>query len=99
VLDLRVTGTLSLAGRKRFEEKIIQSVGAAVCATRREDSGLTMQPSEADLDDIDRAGFVRVAADRLKALSNDHTDPERARTASLALRRLYIEHLRQAGTS
>ncbi|MGD0500798.1 MAG: DNA repair exonuclease [Bryobacteraceae bacterium] len=96
VLDLQVAGALSLAGRKIFEEKIIQGVGAGVRAMRCQDDGLVLEPTEADLDDIDRAGFVRVAADRLKALAEDGSDPPRARLASLALRRLYIEHLLQA---
>ncbi len=99
VLDLQVTGTLSLAGRKRFEERIIHGIGAAVCATRWQDGGLVLEPTEADMDDIDRSGFVRVAADRLKAMADDRSDQERARLASLALRRLYLEHLRQAGVS
>lgn len=99
VLDLQVTGTLSLAARKIFEDRIVQAIGAAVCAMRWEGNGLTLEPSEADMDDIDRAGFVRVAADRLKAMADNHADPERAHLASLALRRLYIEHLRQAGSS
>lgn len=99
VLDLQITGTVSLAGRKRFEDRIIQGVGAAVCAIRVQDGGLGFEPSEEDMDDIDRAGFVRVAADRLKTMADDHSDPERARFASLALRRLYIEHLRQGKTS
>ncbi|MBF8305981.1 MAG: repair exonuclease [Acidobacteria bacterium] len=99
VLDLQVTGTLSLAGRKRFEERIIHGIGAAVCATRWQDGGLVLEPTEADMDDIDRSGFVRVAADRLKVMADDRSDQERARLASLALRRLYLEHLRQAGVS
>ncbi len=99
VLDLQVTGTLSLAGRKSLEERIVQGVGAAVCATRWQDASLVLEPTQADMDDIDRAGFVRVAADRLKAMAGDNSNQERARLASLALRRLYIEHLRQAGGS
>jgi hypothetical protein len=97
VLDLQVAGTLSLAGRKMFEEKIIYGIGAAVCATRWQDGGLVLDPTEADMDDIDRSGFVRVAADRLKVMADDRSDQERARLASLALHRLYLEHLRQAG--
>ena len=46
------------------------------------------------MDEIDRAGFVRVAADRLKAMKEDASDSEQARLAALALRRLYLEHLR-----
>ena len=99
VLDLQVAGTLSLSGRKRFEERIVQGIGAAVCAIRWQDAGLVLEPTEADMDDIDRAGFVRVAADRLKVMADDHSEPERARLASLALRRLYLEHLRQAAGS
>lgn len=99
VLDLQATGTVSLAGRKQFEDRIIQGVGAAVCAMRLQDSGLALEPSEEDMDDIDRAGFVRVAADRLKTMADDHSDPDRARLASLAMRRLYIEHIRQAKSS
>lgn len=94
VLDLRVRGMLSLAGRKRFEETVIQSgVGAAVCALRFDDAGLVLEPTEMDMDDIDRSGFVRVAADRLKTIANDPAESGRARLASLALRRLYLEHL------
>ncbi len=97
VLDLEVTGTLSLAGRRRFEERIVHGVGAAVCATRLQDRGLVLEPTAEDLDDIDRSGFVRVAADRLKAMAEHPSDAEQARLAPLALRRLYIEHLKQAG--
>jgi DNA repair exonuclease SbcCD nuclease subunit len=99
VLDLQVAGTLSLSARKRFEERIVQGIGAAVCAVRWQDAGLVLEPTEADMDDIDRAGFVRVAADRLKMMADDHSEPERARLASLALRRLYLEHLRLAEVS
>jgi DNA repair exonuclease SbcCD nuclease subunit len=98
VVDIQVTGTLSLAGRKSFEEKIVQGIGAAVRALRYDD-GIVLAPTEADLDEIDQAGFVRVAADRLKAIAADPSDIKRARLASLALRRLYLEHLRQAGAA
>ena len=50
----------SLLGRRRFEENIIQGIGAAVCGLRVRDTGLVLEPTEADLDDIDRLGFVRV---------------------------------------
>ncbi len=99
VLDLQVSGTLSLAGRKSFEERIIHGVGAAVCGTRVQDEELVLEPTETDMDDIDRSGFVRVAADRLKTIAANPSDPEQARIASLALRRLYIEHLKQAAGS
>lgn len=96
VLDLRVAGTLSLAGRRTFEERIVGGVQAAICAMRLDDAGLVLDPTQADMDDIDRGGFVRVAAERLKAMATDPAaDPGHARIASLALKRLYVEHLRQ----
>jgi len=94
VLDLQIQGTLSLAGRKHFEERITESVGAAFRGMRLDDSGIILEPTEADMDEMDRAGFVRVAADRLKAMKEDAPNSEQARLASLALRRLYLEHLR-----
>jgi DNA repair exonuclease SbcCD nuclease subunit len=97
VLDLQVSGTLSLAGRKSFEERIAQGVQAALRGMRLDDAKLVLEPTEADMDDIDRSGFVRVAADRLKTLADDPADRARARIASLALKRLYLEHLRHAG--
>lgn len=97
VLDLRADGVLSLAGRKEFEERIAGSIRAAFCGLRLDDSRLALEPSEADLDDIDQSGFVRVAADRLRAMAVDPSDAERAKIAGIALKRLYIEHLRQAG--
>jgi DNA repair exonuclease SbcCD nuclease subunit len=96
LLDLRISGTLSLAGRKAFEEKIAENVRAALCGMRLDDGSLMLEPTEADMDDIDKSGFVRVAADRLKAMADDPSDPARARIASLALKRLYVENIRHA---
>jgi hypothetical protein len=99
VIDLRVQGVLSLSGRKAFEEQIVQGVGAAFRALRFDDAGLALNPTEQDLDEIDRAGFVRVAADRLKLIAADASNQARAHTAAQALKRLYIEHLRQGARS
>jgi len=99
VIDLRVEGVLSLSGRKAFEEQIVQGVGAAFRAMRFDDSGLALNPTEQDLDEIDRAGFVRVAADRLRLIAADASNGARAHTAAQALKRLYVEHLRQGARS
>lgn len=98
VLALQVRGTVSLAGRKEFEERILHSVGAGVRALRFDEARLVLNPSDEDLDEIDRAGFIRVAADRLRILTGD-TDARRAQLAGLALKRLYVEHLRQGTRS
>ena len=86
---------MSLAGRKAFEERILQSIGAALRGLRFDEAGLVLNPTEQDLDEIDRAGFVRVAADRLKTMVGDTSNPSQAHLATLALKRLYIEHVRQ----
>lgn len=99
VVDLRVTGAVSLAGRKKFEEQILQSVGAALRGLRFDEAGLVLNPTDRDLDEIDHAGFVRVAADRLKAMAAVLSDQGQASLAALALKRLYIEHLRQGTRS
>ncbi len=97
VLDLRVTGALSLAGRRRFEERMLGGVGAALRGLRFDEAGLVLDPTEQDLEEIDRGGFVRVAAERLKTLATDSANPMQAQLAGLALKRLYIEHLRVGG--
>jgi DNA repair exonuclease SbcCD nuclease subunit len=99
ILHLQVSGTLSLAGRKRFEERIAEGVQAAICGMRLDDTELLLEPTETDMDDIDRLGFVRVAANRLKAMADNRSDHLRAQIASLALKRLYLENIRQAGRS
>jgi DNA repair exonuclease SbcCD nuclease subunit len=99
VIDLRVEGVVSLSGRQAFEERILQGVGAAFRGLRFDDAGLALNPTEQDLDEIDRAGFVRVAADRLKLIAADASNQARAHVATLALKRLYIEHVRQGARS
>jgi len=42
VLDLQVSGTLSLAGRKFFEERIAENVRAAICGMRLDDTELLL---------------------------------------------------------
>jgi len=96
VVHLSVSGTLSLSGLADFEELIGQAVRAALCALRIDDEGLRLEPTGDDLDSIDRSGFVRVAAERLKAMS---ADPASARLAGLALKRLFIEQARAEGES
>jgi DNA repair exonuclease SbcCD nuclease subunit len=99
VLNLQVSGTLSIAGRKLFEERIAERVRAAICGMRLDDSELVLEPSETDMDNIDRLGFVRVAAERLKTMVDNPSDRTRAQIASLALKRLYLENIRHAGRS
>lgn len=96
-LKLRVEGTLSLADRRRFDERIGESLRAALSLLRLDAERLVLQPTEADLDAIDgggQGGFVRAAADRLRAIRADDPDPRRRQVAERALHRLYLEHLK-----
>lgn len=96
VLDLTVTGTLSLAARSDFDLRVRSGVAAAFAACRIDDSGLTVEPTAEDLDAIDHAGFVRAAADRLRELAGGPAGSLRD-TAALALRELWVLHAREEG--
>src|SRR5260370_42456403 len=55
VVDLRGTGAASRSGRKKFEEQILQSVGAALRGLRFDEAGLVLNPTDQDLDESDPA--------------------------------------------
>ncbi len=91
LVDLVVEGTLALADRALFAQRIDRSLRAALCHLRLDDSQLHLTPSPDDLDAIARAGFVRSAATRLMERAHDEADPERE-IAAEALMRLFLEH-------
>jgi DNA repair exonuclease SbcCD nuclease subunit len=93
LLHLTVEGALSLQDRRYFQEQIIEGVSAALCFLRVDDRRLFPNPTAEDLDQIDRGGFVRAAADELKRVSHEVPDLERG-IAAEALQRLYIEHMK-----
>jgi DNA repair exonuclease SbcCD nuclease subunit len=93
---LTVSGTLSLADRHEFVRRVAESAGAALKWLRLDDSRLGLRPTADDLDSIDHGGFIRTAANRLKAMAEDPANPERDFAAG-ALQRLYVEHLKIAG--
>jgi DNA repair exonuclease SbcCD nuclease subunit len=95
LLDLTVEGTLSLAERALFSQRIDRSLRAALCHLRLDDTQLHLTPSPDDLDAIARTGFVRSAANRLMAQAGDQANPKRD-IAALALMRLYLEQQRVA---
>lgn len=88
-----IEGAISLRDRQYFEEQIVEQVSAAFCFLQVDDSQLFPCPNEEDLDHIDRGGFVRTAADVLKQLAEDVSNPEHE-TAAMALQRLYLEHMK-----
>ncbi|MBN1830091.1 MAG: DNA repair exonuclease [Deltaproteobacteria bacterium] len=93
LVRLLVEGAVSLQDRQYFEDQIVEQVSAAFCYLQVNDARLFPSPSEDDLDQIDRGGFVRAAADVLKQKSEDMNDPDHE-VAALALQRLYVEHMK-----
>lgn len=93
LVRLLVEGTVSLQDRQYFEEQVIERVSAALCYLRVDETRLFPNPSEEDLDQIDRGGFVRTAADILRQKAEDISDPDHE-VAVLALQRLFVEHMK-----
>jgi hypothetical protein len=90
LVNLVVEGTLSLADRALFAQRIDRSLRAALCHLKLDDERLYLTPSPDDLDAIAAAGFVRAAAARLKDLADDQANPQRE-VAAEALLRLFLE--------
>ena len=90
LVDLKLSGALSLADLLHFEEQIVEGVAAALYHLRIGRGQLFPEPTDDDLDSIDPGGIVRAAADRLRGIvESGGSDAELARAA---LHRLYIEH-------
>jgi len=97
LIHLAVEGAVSLEDRQYFEELIVDGVSAALCFLRVDDRRLFPRPTPEDLDQIDRGGFVRAAAEELNRKAEEGDEAERG-IAAEALQRLYIEHMKlQAG--
>jgi DNA repair exonuclease SbcCD nuclease subunit len=90
LMDLRLEGTLSLSGRERLA-RALDELGAALRFLRVDDGRLYLSPSAEDLEAIAPGGFVRAAAERLRAMADDAAAPTRD-LAARALLRLYVEH-------
>ena len=90
LLDLRLEGTLSLSARERLA-RALDDLGAALRFLRVDDDGLYLSPSPDDLEAIGHGGFVRAAAEMLRAMAGDPEEPARD-IAARALLRLYVEH-------
>ena len=89
LVDLKLSGALSLADLQHFEERIVEGAAAALFHLRIDRDQLFPEPTDDDLDSIDPGGIVRAAADRLRAIVE--ADESDAHLARAALHRLYIE--------
>ncbi len=92
VLHLDLQGTIDLATRAAITE-VLDDLRARVFHLEEDDTGLTLAPTEDDLDAIDTAGFVRVAMNRLREKLGG---PE-ADTARRALALLHGLHHQSGG--
>ena len=96
LLDLKVAGALDLARRTEFLD-VMKEWRALLRYLRVDQAALVAEPSDDDLDRIDRSGFVRVAVERLCARAGDENDPDRAiaKAALIRLYELHEEHVRE----
>ena len=92
LVELRISGALSLAEMQYFDEQIAEGAAAALYYLRINREQLYPEPTDDDLDNIDPGGIVRAAADQLRRVAEaGGNDAELSREA---LHRLYIEHKR-----
>lgn len=92
ILRVDLQGTIDLATRASVDE-VIADLRARVFHLEVDQSGLTAEPTEDDLDAIDTAGFVRGAIDGLR----QKLEGLDADTARRALALLYGIHRQTAG--
>ena len=91
LLRLTLSGAVDLAARTSLRERL-EHWGALLHHLDAREDGLLDEPSDDDLDRIDRGGFVRTAVERLRSRAQDEADPDRA-VAAMALARLYETHV------
>lgn len=91
VIDLSIAGAISLADRNSIEQELA-NLEAGCQVIRGHYEQLFEEPTEADLDDLGRQGFIASVVSRLRLLetNQDNNDSPYAR---MALRRLYVEHV------
>lgn len=90
LLWLRLSGAVGLEDQVQLRE-VLEERRARLFHLRVDDDHLLVEPSDEDLDRIDRGGFIRTAVDVLRQRAADPGDPER-HTARRALQLLYVEH-------
>ncbi|MCY4331500.1 MAG: DNA repair exonuclease [Cyanobacteria bacterium MAG CAR1_bin_15] len=94
LLRLTLSGAVDLATRARLH-RCLEDWRALLRHLDVQDH-LLDEPSDDDLDRIDRGGFVRTAVERLRSCARNNADPERD-VAMMALRRLYETHVGAGG--
>ena len=95
LLRLTLSGAVDLATHATLH-RCLEDWRARLHHLDIQDHGLVDEPSDDDLDRIDRGGFVRTAVERLRSRAYNPADPERD-VAMMALRRLYETHVGTGG--
>ncbi|MEE4279422.1 MAG: metallophosphoesterase [Halieaceae bacterium] len=91
LIDLEVSGALSLGDLDYFRARIETAVDAAFALLRVRAAELVSEPTDDDLAEFGEGGYVRAAADELMQQATADALPEaERRRARLALLRLYL---------
>jgi DNA repair exonuclease SbcCD nuclease subunit len=91
VIDISLVGAISLADRNAIEQELA-NLQAQCQVLRGHYDQLLEEPTEADLDDLGRQGFIATVVARLRMLEANHDGADSAYARS-ALRHLYLEHV------
>lgn len=95
VVHLEVRGAVSLSERAAIDEELA-NFEVAVQVLRARTADLVPSPTEEDINDLGRQGFVATVVERLRSLEGDAMNPDSA-FASAALQRLYVEQVLRGG--
>jgi DNA repair exonuclease SbcCD nuclease subunit len=95
VVHLEVRGAVSLSERAAIDEELA-NFEATVQVLRARTIDLIPSPTEEDLNDLGRQGFVSIVVERLRSLEEDAADPDSV-FARAALQRLYVEQVLRGG--
>ena len=86
---------MSLSERAAIDEELA-NFEATVQVLRARTIDLIPSPTEEDLNDLGRQGFVSIVVERLRSLEGDAADPDSV-FARAALQRLYVEQVLRGG--
>ena len=95
VVHLEVRGAVSLSERAAIDEELA-NFEATVQVLRARTIDLIPSPTEEDLNDLGRQGFVSIVVERFRSLEGDAADPDSV-FARAALQRLYVEQVLRGG--
>ena len=95
VVHLEVRGAVRLSERAAIDEELA-NFEATVQVLRARTIDLIPSPTEEDLNDLGRQGFVSIVVERFRSLEGDAADPDSV-FARAALQRLYVEQVLRGG--